>query len=213
VFAHGMSERNSLWGSDKEDIDISTSTDPETARAWRAVGGGMMNYAAPFPGAENPLIFRYLPGWMMYRSGLVGHMLHGYLNGRTPFNEWAFDYGGDGNYRNFTMVYPQRGGVINTLAWEGLKAGYDDLRWLTRLCQLADAFKDSDDHALRTEAKRQLRWVESLRPWGEDIDMIRAGAQHRILIMQDTIRRHGQPLPPVDRAYADALKRPTTEGK
>lgn len=207
VFAHGMSERNSLWGSDKEDIDISTRTNPELAQAWRAVGGGMMNYAAPFPGAENPLIFRYLPGWMMYRSGLVGHMLHGYLNTRTPFNEWAFDYGGDGNYRNFTMVYPQKGGVINTLAWEGLKAGYDDLRWLTRLCQLADAFKDSDDHDLRSEAKRQLRWVESLRPWGEDIDMIRAGAQHRILIMQDAILRHGHPLPPVDRAYAKVLKR------
>ena len=203
VFAHG-GLRNTRWGADVQDMHSSSQLGDDAA-AWSATGGEMINYADPFPGAENPLVFRYLPGWMMYRSGFAGHMLHGWLNERVPFNEWAEDYGGDGNYRNFAMVYPQRGGVITTLAWEGILAGYNDLRWLTRLRQIATAFADSDDHDLRTEAKRQLRWLDTFQPYGEDVEMIRAGAQRRILVMQDAVRRHGAELPPPDRAYRDCL--------
>ena len=205
IFAHG-GPRNTQWGADVQDMHVSSQLGDDAA-AWSAAGGGMLNYADPFPGAENPLVFRYLPGWMMYRSGFHGHMLHGWLNTRVPFNEWAEDYGGDGNYRNFAMVYPQRGGVITTLAWEGILAGYNDLRWLTRLRQIAAAFADSDDHDLRTEAKRQLRWLDTFKPYGEDVDMIRAGAQRRILVMQDAVRRHGAKLPPPDRAYRDCARK------
>ncbi len=100
------------------------------------------------------------------------------------------------------MVYPQRNGILYTLCWDGIREGYADLRWLTRLKQLTEPFVDSDDYDLRTEAKRQLRWLESFQPKGEDVDMIRAGAQRRILVMQEKLRRHGVKLPPADRAYA-----------
>ena len=201
TFGHG-GNRNCHWATDVQDMHANTNNDRDMADMFTCAGGEMINYADPFPGAENPMVFRYIPGWLIYRLGMNGHMLHGWLNCRTPFNEWAEDFGGDGNYRNFAMVYPQRNGILYTLCWDGVREGYADLRWLTRLKQLAEPFVDSDDYDLRTEAKRQLRWLESFQPKGEDVDMIRAGAQRRILVMQQKLRRHGVKLPPADRAYA-----------
>jgi len=204
ILSHGMT-RNTNWATDVTDQHAHHAKPVEEAAAWRATGGEMLNYADPFPGSENPMVFRYQTGWEMYRSGLGGDMLHGWLNLRAPFNEWAEDFGGDGNYRNFAMVYPQRNGILYSLCWDGMREAFDDLRWLTRLEQIADAYKNSDDFDLKTEAKRQLRWVEGRAILGSDVEMIRAGAQRRILVMQDAIRRHGGKIPPVDRAYAQYL--------
>ncbi len=204
IFAHGW-DRNGRWSTDVQDMHASANIDSEDATRWHAAGGQLINYADPFPGAENPMIFRYQGGFQMYRSGLDGQMLHGFLNCGVPFNEWAEDFGGDGNYRNFAMVYPQRNGIIGTLAWEGVRAGYDDIRWATRLKQLAEANRASTSRELRLEAGRVLVWLESFKPTGHDIDMIRAGIQQRILIMQDAIASHKGILPPVDRAYRKYL--------
>ena len=205
IFAHGW-DRNGRWATDVQDMHASAYIQSEDAARWHAAGGQLINYADPFPGAENPMIFRSQGGFQMYKSGLDGQMLHGFLNERTPFNEWAEDFGGDGNYRNFAMVYPQRNGIIYTLAWEGIRAGYDDIRWATRRKQLADANRDSESRELRLEAGRLLVWLENFKPTGHDIDMIRAGIQQRILIMQDAIARHNGIMPPVDRAYRKYLQ-------
>lgn len=201
ILSHGMT-RNTNWTLDVTDMHAHHAKPADEAMTWRLAGGEMLNYADPFPGPENPMIFRYQVGWEMWRSGLGGDMMHGWLNIRTPFDEWAEDYGGDGNYRHFALVFPQRNGIIYSLCWDGVREAYADLCWLTRLCQLADAYKNSDDFDLKTEARRQLKWVDGNAILGADAEMIRAGAQRRILVMQDAIRRHGAKIPPADRAYA-----------
>ena len=134
----------------------------------------------------------------MYRTGLDGHMMHGYRQGRTPWNEWGEDWGGDGNYRNFCNCYPMQGGALMKLCWEGTREGYDDIRYLTRLTQLAQANLDSKDPDLLREAKRAMLWIEKTDGLATDLDALRAGTAERIILLQDQIKKHGGTLPPAE---------------
>ena len=126
-------------------------------------------------------------------------MLHGFLGFRVPWNEFSSDPGGDGNYRNFCMAYPQQDGYISKLALEGLREGYDDMRYATRLRQLALANRDSKDNDLRRESRRQLLWLENVDGKTADLDMVRFAIINRICILQDMIRSHKGVLPPADK--------------
>ena len=201
VFAHTMGSGVVPYMADIQDMTSSTTTSPDEARMWHAVGGEMINYADPFPGSENPVWYRRKIGLLMYKAGLDGQMMHGYRQSRTHWNEFAEDIGGDGNYRNFSLCYPMRNGTIYTISWEGVREAYDDLRYATRLRQLASANLDAKDEPLRREAKRAQLWLERLDGATSDLDMVRAGLIHRILILQETIKRHGGVIPSADMAH------------
>ena len=209
LFAHGW-DNNSRFATDSQDLHTSTAISSEEAQRWHSAGAEVANYADPFPGTENPMFTRARPGVMMYFAGYDGLMMFGFRNTRTPWNEWAVDWGGDGTYRNFCTVYPQRGGYIPKLAYEGYRESIDDVRYFTRLKQVATAFRDVADHDLRREARRQLRWLdrverdstdpEMLRTRREspDVYALRAGVASRILTLQDMARRKGAALPDPD---------------
>jgi len=198
VFAHGMGHWNSQWAGDIQDMNSSTLITRDEADRWHAAGGELINYADPFPGAENPYWYRRKMGLYMYKTRLDGHMLHGFRQGRTPWNEWGEDWGGDGNYRNFCMCYPMQGGAIYCLRWDGVREGYDDLRYLTRLTQLAQANLEAKDIDLRREAKRAMLWIESLDGLASDLDAVKVGAASRILTLKNAIKAHGGTLPAAD---------------
>ena len=190
VFAHGH-ERNGVWATDVQDMHSDSGANAKSEGRWHAAGGRVIAYCDPFPGAENPMIFRFGMGFYKYRLGYDGDMLHGFLNQRVPFNEWAEDYGGDGNYRNFAMVFPQQGGIIWTLAWEGVREANNDLRWLTKMVRQARAAQKSADETGRREGKRQMVWLENLDGRATDLDMMRAGVQRRILLLAEMLRKKG----------------------
>ena len=198
TFAHGMGHWNSQWAGDIQDMNSSTLISTDEASRWHAAGGEIINYADPFPGAENPYWYRRKQGVLMYRTGLDGHMMHGYRQGRTPWNEWAEDWGGDGNYRNFCNCYPMQGGALIKLCWEGTREGYDDVRYLTRLTQLAQANLEAKDPDLLREAKRAMLWIEKIDGLYTDLDALRAGTAERILLLQDAIAKHGGVRPPAE---------------
>ena len=162
---------------------------PEEISRWHAVGAEVVSYAEPFPGSENPMLFRRKPGFWMYKFGFDGHMLHGFTNYRIPFNEFAEDVAGDGNYRNFTMAYPMRDGLINTLALEGYREGMDDVKWATALVKLARVHRESADVDVRREARRALAWFDGCDCEKGDPTRIRRGIQRRILLLGDAIGR------------------------
>lgn len=186
MMTHGMSDALYTFTADYNDMDSATRIRKDWAEIWHAAGARIMNYCDPFPGAENPAWFRRKIGLLMYKSLYDGHMLHGYI--ARFWNEFAEWPGGDGNYRNFGMVYPQRNGVINTLAMAGAREAYDDVRYATQLRQLALAHRDSKDIRLAREAKRQLLWLEQLDGKTADLDGFRTGAAHRILTLLDLIK-------------------------
>ena len=97
-----------------------------------------------------------------------------------------------------------RNGTLYTISWEGVREAYDDLRYATRLRQLASANLDAESEPLRREAKRAQIWLERLDGATSDLDMVRAGLIERILILQETIKRHGGVIP-LSQAEYDAL--------
>ena len=206
LFAHGW-DNNQWWAQDTQNLQASCAISSDEAAKWHAAGGELMNYADPFPGSENPMWFRRRPGFMMYRTGLDGHMMHGFRQGRTPWNEWAVDWGGDGTYRNFCLCYPQQGGAIFKLAWEGLREAYDDVRYATRLQQLAKANLGAKSVRLQREAQRQLAWLERQHRDETDIDFLRAGLAERLLVMTEAIAREGGATPDKDMAIRKVLKK------
>lgn len=189
LMTHGMVVDVPLFMGDYGDMDSTTYIKKEWADLWHVAGGRIMNYANPFPGAENPAWFRRRIGLQMYKANYDGQMLHGYAaNFWNEFAEWP---GGDGNYRHFGMVYPQKNGIINTLAIGGAREAYDDVRYATKLQTLALAHRDSKDIRVAREARRQLIWLERLDGEKADLDAFRIGAVHRILTLLDLIQLRG----------------------
>ena len=109
-------------------------------------------------------------------------MLHGFVT--QMYDEFRDDPGGDGNYRNFCVAYPRRNGHIYTLAGEGWREAYDDLRYATKLRQLCTPLLYAKDLALRAEARRALGWLDRQNGTYTDLTALRRGLIDRILAIQ-----------------------------
>ena len=183
VFAHG-GNANREFALDVQDMN-SDAGNPSRERAenWHAAGGAVISYCDPFPSAENPQMFRRWNGFERYKKfHYDGNMLHGFVT--SMYDEFRDDPGGDGNYRNFCVAYPRRNGHIYTIAWEGWRESYDDLRYATKLKQLCQPLLNSSDLALRTEAKRALAWLDRQDGSFTDLNALRNGLIDRILSVQ-----------------------------
>jgi hypothetical protein len=91
-------------------------------------------YADPHGGPENPDFARRLYGMQPYKAGydVVGN--HAWWK-RCQWNDIAQNF--EPTYRNLNIVYQTRGNVLDTLQWEGCREGLDDVRYATRLKELA----------------------------------------------------------------------------
>lgn len=174
---------NFTFMADIQNMHSITTIEKENADLWHSVNGILLNYADPFAGSENPLWFRRKAGLLQYKSNYDGLMLLSYKNLRVPWNELAEDPGGDGNYRNFCMTYPTVDGTIGTLAFEGLREAYDDVRYITLMKQLATEAMNSDNLELKREGKRQLAWFERIDGEKYDLDSLRTQVIDRILTL------------------------------
>ena len=197
VYAHGDLV-NLDFAGDIEDMHSSTSFGADEGAHWQAGRGELINYCDPFPSSENPEYYRRRIGLTMYMNHLHGHMMHGYSVSDVPWNEFAVDYGGDGAFRNFAMVYHQRDGLIYELCMGGYREALDDVRYMTRLRQIALANAEVEDETLRREARRQLLWLDRQNGYNADMDMVRLGCARRIVILQDLARARGGTVPPPD---------------
>jgi hypothetical protein len=179
-FSHSMNDGLIFSAVDTTDMDSTTRIDKRWADLWHAVGGRQINYCVPFPGPENPAIYRRDIGLRNYKAHYDGQMLHGF---RCRFWNEFCDWPEDNAYRNFGMAYPQRNAMIPTLALVGTRAAYDDVRYATQLRRQALAYRDDSDPRLAREARRQLAWLERIDGATYDMDAFRAGAAHRILTL------------------------------
>ena len=105
------------------------------ARQWEAdfmhrIKGKIGNYAGPHTGPENPDYMRRMHGLNLYKKDYDMMYNYGYQDG--GWNDLV------GFYRNMNLVYATKDGFIDTLAWEGIREGIDDIRYATLLQQLAN---------------------------------------------------------------------------
>jgi hypothetical protein len=135
-------------------------TDP-----WHARGGRALWYAGPHPGAKDPDKSRRVHGMMGYQARFDG----------TKNNTWGdqwLDFHSPYGY-HITMIYPTRDSVIDTLQWEGFRAGIDDVRYATKLRMLAAAAVAGADAARAAVAKQALAWLEAVDAQRTDLDAMR----------------------------------------
>ena len=119
-------------------------------------------YASQHVGVENPAFCRRQYGFGPYRAGLscssnYAHHLQGW-NDR-----------GHNLYRPMMLVYGAGHGCIDTIAWEGFREGLDDIRYATKLLQLAKPLARSKDVKARYAAKKALQLLADAD--GDDMDL------------------------------------------
>lgn len=155
---------------DVDDIPAYIS-DSEAAR-WHAAGARAVSYAAPFTGPENPEPWRRNKGLRMYLAnydGLAEYVLY------EGFNIWN-EFITPSIYKNFNIVYPTADGLIDTVAWEALREGFDDIRYATLLKQLGEIAMKSSDAAVAALGRKGIFWLETLDAETVDLRAYRSEA-------------------------------------
>lgn len=155
----------------------------EKADAWHATGTDRLitSYAYPHTGPENPDLIRQRHGMWLYKANYDA--TYNYIFYENPTNIWndnAFQY-----YRAFNLVYPTKTDLIDTIAWEGFREGIDDIRYATKLKQLAAAATASGQQERVKAANTALTWLEEVDERSTDQDLIRLEIIRHILHLLD----------------------------
>ena len=119
---------------------------PEEVKRWHGVGHQVFGYGGPMTEWDHPETFRRNQGLWLWKVGYDGFMHYAYRHGMG--HVWNdFDH----ERRDHTFVLPIVDGLIDTIAWEGVREGIDDTRYATALVQ---AIKDAKDRKLAAEAQK-----------------------------------------------------------
>ena len=156
---------------------------PESARIWHAMGAKITSYAGPHTGPENPDFIRHSHGMNLYKADYDGTANYRYYGYRT--NIWN-DFESD-SYR-ICFVYPTQTGVIDTLHWEGFREGIDDIRYATKLRQIACKAIKAGGAKKRYAGKKALQYLALLDEKKVDLDTMRLEMINYILKIQKLLK-------------------------
>lgn len=182
VYISGLGWENTVFTVVGDIVDLFVaSTKPiiaESAR-WHSAGAQVVSYANPQGGVEKPETYRRNYGLLLWQSNYDGTMNFAYQwsDGTNPWND--FDAGGETRDHNFT--YPTDNGVIDTIQWEGLREGIDDIRYLTTLLETIEAAKDYKD---TSAAESWLHNLKSVDLESSDLDVLRHEIIGHIISLQ-----------------------------
>ncbi|MHA1874386.1 MAG: hypothetical protein ACTSVB_09745 [Candidatus Heimdallarchaeaceae archaeon] len=151
-----------------EDIVNCPENKRESAEKWHCLGNAILSYAVPHTGPENPDFVRRRHGLVLYKANFDGTGNYEYYDEHKIWNDFA-SY----KYRGFNMVYPTKVGVIDTIQWEGFRAGIDDIKYATELKIMAEKAISTSKVEAVYEAKKALIWLEQLNEHTADLDSAR----------------------------------------
>ena len=139
-------------------------------------------YADPHSGPENPDYFRRIHGLVAYKYNY--DVAYNYTWYRNDWNDFAIAY--ESQYRGIIIVYAISDRVLDTLAWEGVREGIDDIRYATKLKQLAYEAEKSPDADVLHLGRRALAY---LAYWDirENPDTFRAECANYILQLEKAL--------------------------
>ena len=158
------------WGDSgiAEDTSWSLGLDDDPAAArhtaawkWHNASAKIVTYAATFSGPMCPDIWRRTKGLRFYYADFDG--LHEYVLYYNRWNHWN-DFKWRGNYTQMQIVYPVFDGIIETLAWQGMREGLDDIRYLSLLRLRALAAMKSSDPKVKALGRRNFVWMDLQDP-------------------------------------------------
>ena len=135
----------------------------ETTYKFNQLGGvGYVGwYANQHVGNENPAFCRRQYGIGPYRAGFSSNYNYAHhLDGWNDIRDF---------YRAMMFVYGTGDGCVDTIQWEGFREGLDDIRYATKLLQLAQPLSHSPDTARRYPARKALQLLADAD--GDDMDL------------------------------------------
>ncbi len=139
-------------------------------------------YADPHSGPENPDYFRRIHGIMSYKADY--DVASNYTWYRNDWNDFAIAY--EPNYRGIIMVYASNDRILDTLAWEGIREGLDDIRYATKVKQLALLAEKSGNADVLNIGRKALGFIAY---WDtrEDVDTFRMECVNYILQLEKAL--------------------------
>ncbi|WP_409342211.1 hypothetical protein [Paenibacillus sp. MBLB4367] len=184
VFATGNASHMNLE-TPEDFLDWAGEMTREKADQWHALGADKMitSYAYPHTGPENPDLMRQRHGMWLYKANYDA--TYNYVWYENPDNLWNDNYNATFPYRAFNLVYPTRSDVIDTIAWEGFREGIDDIRYATKLKQVAAAAIASGQQERVTAANKALTWLDAVDERSTNQDLLRLEMIRHILHMLD----------------------------
>jgi hypothetical protein len=155
----------------------------ERADQWHALGADKLitNYAAPHIGPENPDLMRQRHGMWLYKANYDA--TYNYVWFENPLNIWNDN--ANSYFRAFNFVYPTKTDLIDTIAWEGFREGIDDIRYATKLKQVAADAIASGQQERVAAANKALNWLEVTDERSTNADLIRLEMINHIMILLD----------------------------
>lgn len=170
----------------KEDF-LNWAGEPTRAKAdaWHALGSDKIitNYAYPHSGPENPDFMRQRHGMWLYKANYDAVYNYIWYFESQYVNVWS-EYI-DATFRAFNFVYPTKTDVIDTIAYEGFREGVDDIRYATKLKQLAQEAIASGVSARVAAANKALSWLEAVDERSANAYLVRNEMIAHIMKMLD----------------------------
>ena len=141
-------------------------------------------YANPHTGPENPNYFRRLHGLLPYKNNYDSSTNYSWW--RNNWNDMAIPY--ESYLRGLVIVYGTADNVIDTLAWEGVREGMDDVRYATLLKQLARKAMQSPDIGRATLGRQAMGFLAFTDEKRDDLDTFRLECIRYILQLQNLLK-------------------------
>lgn len=142
-------------------------------------------YADPHGGPENPDYARRLYGLQPYKAhfDVVGN--HTWWK-RCQWNDLAQNY--EPTYRNLNIAYLTRSNVLDTLQWEGCREGIDDVRYATKMKELANQALTSKQSNTVLRGRLALGFLAYWDAERDDMNAFRMECIHHILDLDQLLK-------------------------
>lgn len=145
-------------------------------------------YADPHSGPENPDYTRRLYGWQTWRNNYDASCQ--YILFRDNWND--FWVPAEAFLRGLMLVYPQDNDILDTIEWEGLREGMDDVRYGTLLKQLGEKANHSKDIDTVYAARAALTWLAQVDCEHSALKYLRLEMASRIIDLQTRLAKEGK---------------------
>ena len=160
------------------DLPIISGPPPADVPRVHALGRKVFSYAMPQAGLEQPYTYRYYMGLWLDRSGMDGSCTYAYQHCvGSAWNEFDSQ-----SMRGHVFAYPTVDGVVDTIQWEGMREGVDDVRYLTTLRKAIERARHSWSWLRRRRAHESELWLKALDIEG-DLSDLRRQMQERIVAL------------------------------
>ncbi len=162
-------------GKDVQEVKKYHQMNPDAHVGW---------YANPHSAPENPDIFRRMHGYVAYKGDFDASSNYcwwrGNWNDHSCIDEHAF--------RGLVMVYATKDDVLDTLEWEGVREGVDDIRYLTYLQILAEKGLKHKDWKVQRLARAARAFFAYSDHERDTIDPIRMECISYILKLMEAMK-------------------------